>query len=37
MGQFEAQDFDVVVSSESVYILFSSACGVLSHTDSCKA
>lgn len=36
MGQFEAQDFDVVVSSETVYILFPSVCGMLSHTKSAK-
>ncbi len=37
MGQFEAQDFDVVVSSETMYILFPSVCDMLSHTKSCNA
>jgi len=32
MGQFEAQDFDVVVSSETMYNLLPSAYGVLSYS-----
>ena len=36
MGQFEAQDFDVVVSSETVHILMYSLC-LLPHTKSCKS